>query len=98
MITLAGVDPSSQSPAQPIATSLSFGRTVDEPAALVALSTHPIGGWLAFEIVKVTEPLNGAVAPVESLAAAVTVWVPKLSPVILSSSANPVFAKARLAK
>src|SRR5947208_624736 len=46
MVTRVGVDPSSQSPAQPIAITLSCGRTVDDPAGLLALSTHPIGSRL----------------------------------------------------
>src|SRR5439155_477102 len=82
----------------PIATTLSLGCTIDEPAALVTRSTHPIGGWLVLEIVKVRDPLSGAVAPVESVAVAVTVWVPRLRPLILSSSDQPVFANAGLTK
>src|SRR5438105_12691595 len=72
-VTRDGVGPSSQSPAQPLATTFSLGRTVDDPAAFLALSTHPIGGWLASEMVNVADPLNGAVAPAESLAIAVMV-------------------------
>src|SRR5438874_2562513 len=49
-VTCAGVAPSSQSAAQPIADTLSFGCTTDDPAGLVTLSTHPLGGWLALEM------------------------------------------------
>src|SRR5205807_773925 len=45
-VTRTGVVPSSQSTAQPIATTLSSGRTVVESAALLTLSTHPIVGGL----------------------------------------------------
>ena len=49
-VTCVGVAPSSQSAAQPTAITLSFRRTVEDPAALVTLSTHPIGdrfAWIA---------------------------------------------------
>ena len=71
-VTRDGVVPSSQSAAQPVATTASLGCTIDDPNELVTLSTHPIGGWFAVEMVKVIDPLNGAVAPAESVATAVT--------------------------
>src|SRR5437762_2194494 len=70
--TSASLVPSSQSAAQPIAVTISPGCTIDDPAALVTLSTHPIGGRFAVEIEKVADPLNAAVAPVESIPTAVT--------------------------
>ena len=49
-----GVVPSSQSAAQPLATTLSVRCTIDEPAELLTLSTQPIGGRFALEMENVT--------------------------------------------
>src|SRR5438067_2483599 len=43
-VTCVGVVPSCQSAAQPLAMTFSPGRTIDDPAALLTLSSQPMGG------------------------------------------------------
>ena len=49
-------------------------------------------------MVKVIDPLNGALAPAESVATAVTVWLPRPRPLISRATDHPVLANAGLAK
>src|SRR5438132_1423552 len=98
-VTLVWMTPSSQSAAQPLANRTESPRcTIVDPAALVTASTQPIGGRFPLEMEKLIDPFNGAVAPAESVDTAVTMWLPRLRPLLSSMSDQPVFANASLVK